>query len=161
MFYKSIIINLGSSNVGVRKNSEQILRNINDSIPEKGVLLQPLINMIQYNSNARLKPALIEQLIDILDHISDLSTQYQKLVLPISFKLLDDNKNEVKQKTEKLLRKLYQILGQQVLDSCPQIKLQRVYEICQRNMAGTNSSGKASSGGFGANGNQLQLNSRV
>ena len=60
MFYKSIISNLGSSNVGVRKNSEQILKNINDSIPEKTVLLQPLVNMIQYNSNARLKPALIE-----------------------------------------------------------------------------------------------------
>jgi hypothetical protein len=39
MFYKSIISNLGSSNVGVRKNSEQILKNINDSIPEKMVLL--------------------------------------------------------------------------------------------------------------------------
>jgi len=60
MFYKSIISNLGSSNVGVRKNSEQILKNINDSIPEKVVLLQPLVNMIQYNSNARLKPALID-----------------------------------------------------------------------------------------------------
>ena len=111
MFFKSIISNLGSSNVGVRKNSEQILRNIIDSIPEKGCLLQPLVKMIEYNSNARLKPALIEQLIDILDHISDLSTQYQKFVLPIAFKLLDDNKNEVKQRTEKLLRKLYSILG--------------------------------------------------
>jgi len=60
MFYKSIVSNLGSSNTGVRKNSEQILKNINDSIPEKVILLQPLVNMIQYNSNARLKPALIE-----------------------------------------------------------------------------------------------------
>jgi len=76
------------------------------------------------------------------------------MVLPISFKLLDDNKNEVKQRTEKLLRKLYAILWQQVLDACPQVKLQRVCDICLKNgMAGTNSSGKASSGGFGANGN--------
>ena len=32
LFYKSTITNLGSSNVGVRKNSEQILKKVNDAI---------------------------------------------------------------------------------------------------------------------------------
>jgi hypothetical protein len=31
--------------------------------------------------------------------------------LPVGFKLLDDNKNEVKTRVEKLFKKLYQIIG--------------------------------------------------
>ncbi len=56
--------------------------------------------MIQYNSNARLKPALIDQLVDILDNYQDVhyqqSVQLTKTVLPVAFKLLEDSKNEVK-----------------------------------------------------------------
>lgn len=42
-----------------------------------------------------------------------------KTILPISMKLLDDNRNEVKLKTEKLLKSLFQVLGQQMIDACP------------------------------------------
>lgn len=73
LFYRSIITNLGSSNLGVRKISEQILRQINEPtlLADKTVLVQPLLATIQYNSNIRLKPALIDQLVDLLDHIRD------------------------------------------------------------------------------------------
>jgi len=47
----------------------------------------------------------------------------------MSMKLLDDNRNEVKLKTEKLLRNLFQVLGQQMIDACPQTKLQRLCDI--------------------------------
>ena len=40
--------------------------------------------------------------------------------MPFSYKLLDDNKAEVKTKTEKLLRNLYTIVGQTLMDQCPQ-----------------------------------------
>jgi len=46
ILYKSITQNLGSSNVGVRKNSENILRLMNEGLQEKAVLLQPLVSMI-------------------------------------------------------------------------------------------------------------------
>ena len=69
LFYKSILTNLGRSHIGVRKNSEQLLKQINDFLADKIILIQPLMNMIQYNSNARLKPALIDQLIDLLEYI--------------------------------------------------------------------------------------------
>ena len=39
IFYKSILTNLGSTNVGVRKNSEQILKQLNDNISDKITLL--------------------------------------------------------------------------------------------------------------------------
>lgn len=78
-------------------------------------MLQPLVSMIQYNSNARLKPALIDQLVDILDNYQDVhyqqSVHLTKTVLPVAYKLLEDNKNEVKQRTERLLRKLYAVIG--------------------------------------------------
>jgi len=103
-------------------------------------------------------------MIDLLDH---LDPQSLKLVLPISYKLLEDNKGDIKLRTEKLFRKLYS-LGQAVIDSCPQAKLQRVCDIClggnQKPLNGTGSSGKNSSGygtgNFGANGNSVHLNSR-
>ena len=107
IFYKATLSNLGSSNLGVRKNSEQILKQINEMNNEKMQLLQPLMNMIQFNSNARLKPALIDQLIDMLDQRSEKESHVFKAVLPLSYKLLDDNKIEVKQRTEKLFKKLY------------------------------------------------------
>ena len=61
--------------------------------------------------------------------------------------MLDDNKNDVKSKTEKLFKKLYLIVGQQLIDNCPQTKLQRVCDIClssQKLSGGTGSSGKNS-----------------
>lgn len=153
---------------------------MNDAITDKISLLQPLLNIIQYNSNVRLKPALLDQLTDLLEHTSE-NKEYQnrnqfnmliqKQVLPVSFKLLDDNKNEVKSRTERLFKKLHQMIGQQLLDSCPQSKLQRVCDICfsSHKMSmngGTGSSGGRNSqgqstGNFGANGNQIHLNSRT
>jgi len=66
--------------------------------------------MIQYNSNARLKPFLIDQLIDLLEQSSGRDNQVMKLVLPVSYKLLDDSsKTEMKQRTERLFKRLYAI----------------------------------------------------
>jgi len=60
VIYKATIQNLGSTNMAVRKNSESVIRAINELIPEKAVLLQATVNMIQYNSNSRIKPAMVD-----------------------------------------------------------------------------------------------------
>ena len=43
------------------------------------------------------------------DYICDTCTpgQVSKLLLPLAYRLMDDSRSEVKQKTEKLLRKLH------------------------------------------------------
>ena len=65
-----------------------------------------------------------------------------KQLLPVAYKLLDDSRNEVKMKTEKLLKKLYFLLGQQVIEQCPSTKLQRVIDVVLNNNTTTsNSSG--------------------
>ena len=46
LFYKALITNLGASNIGVRKNSDILLKQINEMLNEKAVLIQPLVNMI-------------------------------------------------------------------------------------------------------------------
>jgi len=90
--------------------------------------------------------------------------------MPAAYKLLEDNKPEVKSRTEKLFKRLYSTLGQQIIDSCPQAKLQRVCDLCMGTSKGSNglngtSSSKNSNGfgtgTFGANGNSVHLNSRV
>ena len=45
--------------------------------------------------------------------------QINKLVLPLAYKMLDDSRTEMKQKTEKLVKKLYFLVGHQVIDMCP------------------------------------------
>ena len=169
IIYKSTIQNLGSTNLSVRKNSEQVIKLVNDLISDKSILIQATINMIQYNSTSRIKPALIDQLIDLLDLTSAGSeSQVVKVVLPASYKLLDDNKNEVKTRTDRLIKKLFSMpsVGQLVIDSCPQAKMQRVCELCIGSSQKTSgSSGKNSSGygtgNFGANGNSVHLNQRA
>lgn len=46
LFYKAILANLGSSNIGVRKNSDQLLKLFTDELPDKLVLLQATANML-------------------------------------------------------------------------------------------------------------------
>ena len=73
------------------------------------------------------------------------------------YKLLEDSRNEVKLKTEKLLKKLHFLLGQQVIDQCPSSKLQRVIEVVfnsngQGKVMGNAGSLIAGGGTFGAAG---------
>eukprot|EP00347_Sterkiella_histriomuscorum_P009023 403342823 len=129
-FYQALTSNLASSNTSVKKLTENILVQINEQITDKTVIIQTLLTQIQFSSNSRLKPLLIDQLSDMIPQINEQKQSYIiKTVLPVSFKLLDDNRSDVKQKTEKLLKSIYQILGQQMLESCPQQKLQRLCDI--------------------------------
>ena len=56
-----------------------------------------------------------------LDYVSDHCSmaQVNKLVLPLAYKMLDDSRTEMKQKTEKLVKKLFFMVGHQVIDMCP------------------------------------------
>lgn len=96
-----------------------------------------------------------------------------KTALPQSFKLLDDNKTEIKLRSEKLLRRIFGVLGQQVFDACPTNKLPRVTGLCgggppakgsmgagatgqpAAQSSATTSKKEFGTGTFGANGNQL------
>ena len=51
-FLSSLLNNLGSSNIMVKKQTESILSKIKESI-DKQILLQPIVNIIQFSSNSR------------------------------------------------------------------------------------------------------------
>jgi len=53
----------------------------------------------------------------VCDHCS--AGQIAKLILPLTYKMLDDTRSEVKLKTEKLVKKLHFLVGTQVIDMCP------------------------------------------
>ena len=91
-----------------------------------------------------------------------------KSVMPLAFRIIDDTKMEVKQRGEKLLRKIFTIIGTPVLELCPKSKLQKVTDIClggqsakgaapslasQSNQVNAGSKKEFSTGTFGANGN--------
>mmetsp|Transcript_11960 Transcript_11960/g.20199 ORF Transcript_11960/g.20199 Transcript_11960/m.20199 type:complete len:94 (+) Transcript_11960:366-647(+) len=92
------------------------------------------------------------------------------MFMTVGYKLMDDLKGEVKAKTEKFLRKLHSLLGNALLDNCPQPKFQKLCDIClsaqvqisgqfPKSMGGTASSGLNSSGlntgTFGAAGSKI------
>lgn len=158
------------------------------------MLLQLASSVLQASNNVRLRPPLIDQMVELLEithqHLAGaqeagggrqdqlkhgLHGLLHKSLLPQSFKMLDDTKPEVKQRSEKLIRKIFTIIGHQLLDACPKNKLQRVTDICLGAQPAkgassiASSSNQANAGGskkefgtgtFGASGNQLQLNSR-
>ena len=75
--------------------------------------------------------------------------------------MLDDTRSEVKLKTEKLLKKVHFLVGSQVIDMCPQNKLQRVQDLitgadsatgAASGIAANNTTGSSFAGGgtFGA-----------
>lgn len=64
---------------------------------DKSILITPIVNLIQFSSNIRLKPLLIEQLMDLIENTSEQKSSFiQKSILPIAYKLLDDNRAEIK-----------------------------------------------------------------
>lgn len=56
-----------------------------------------------------------------IDYVSDHCSagQVNKIVLPLAYKMLDDTRTEIKSKTEKLIKKLHFLVGNQVIDLCP------------------------------------------
>mmetsp|Transcript_7255 Transcript_7255/g.6379 ORF Transcript_7255/g.6379 Transcript_7255/m.6379 type:complete len:126 (+) Transcript_7255:821-1198(+) len=103
---------------------------------DKQLLIQPISNLIQFTINSRLKPLLLDQLTELVCECNKSHSVLAKVVLPLCYKLLDETKIEVKTKNEKLIRTLYQVLGQQVVDVCPQNKLQRVCDILMSESGG-------------------------
>ena len=169
-----------------------MVRRLTAAVRDKLMLLQLTSSVLQASSNVRLRPPLIDQIVDLLEFSHHLLSETEagttrqeqlqnglhgivhKSLLPQSFKILEDTKTEVRQRGEKLLRKIYSIIGQQVLDACPKNKQQKVTDIClagqparvgvplgssggQANPSGVKEFG---TGTFGASGNQLLLNSR-
>lgn len=67
-------------------------------------------------------------------------------MLPLTYKILDDSRSEVKQKTEKLVKKLYFLVGSPVVDMCPQNKQQRVKDMVAMSETNGGSSGTAAAG---------------
>ena len=75
------------------------------------------------------------------------------MLLPLAYKMLDDTRSEVKMKTEKLVKKLHFLVGNQVVDMCPQNKMQRIQDIIADGSGAAEPSGALSGSSAGANAN--------
>jgi hypothetical protein len=79
-----------------------------------------------------LKPLLVDRVAGLVKTIEQkgLTALLSKQVQPLAYKLLDDNRGDVKAKTEKLLKKLYEVQGSALIDNCPAgAKKQKVFDI--------------------------------
>ena len=60
LFYKSLLTNLGSTNLGVRKSSEAVLRHLNSNTKDKHTLLQMAVSVVQSSNNVRMRAGVID-----------------------------------------------------------------------------------------------------
>lgn len=122
LIYKSILQNLGSANMTVRKASEQACKQICETETDKQSLLSVLVSTATFSTNQRQKSAIVEQLIDVVEVALEGDTESTlKQVLPLSFKLLEDTRADVKQRTERLLKKLncLPVVREAMIGQCP------------------------------------------
>eukprot|EP00349_Pseudokeronopsis_sp_Brazil_P008164 CAMPEP_0202968176 /NCGR_PEP_ID=MMETSP1396-20130829/13356_1 /ASSEMBLY_ACC=CAM_ASM_000872 /TAXON_ID= /ORGANISM="Pseudokeronopsis sp., Strain Brazil" /LENGTH=103 /DNA_ID=CAMNT_0049694173 /DNA_START=161 /DNA_END=472 /DNA_ORIENTATION=+ len=89
-FLGAIASNLGSTNPQVKKASELALRRLSDII-DKQVLIAPLANLVLFGSNSRSKPALIELIAELVSE-GQKTSLIMKVVVPLAYKLIDENK---------------------------------------------------------------------
>jgi len=70
LFYKSLLTNLGSTNLGVRKGSEAVLRHLNSNTSDQQVLLQMAVTVVQSSNNVRMRAGVIDQMVEVLEIVA-------------------------------------------------------------------------------------------
>jgi hypothetical protein len=135
----SLSNNLSSTNVVVKNKADVLVDLIVDTV-ENVYLIQPLVHLSIYG-NTRSKPAILLHLngklnkkkLTCLDIVPDVfkikSSLISKHVIPAVFKLVDENKTDVKCVVNKLVNTLYKIMGSSLLDMVPSNKVPKLLDI--------------------------------
>ncbi|KAI9197247.1 armadillo-type protein [Polychytrium aggregatum] len=102
---------VGSSNLPLRTAAGQTLDRLVDHT-DNALLLQSLTSIAQYGTNAKVKAAVVEKMIVLCQNLYSSKPQLvTKVVLPVSLKLLPDNRSEIKSANARLVRALYSMIG--------------------------------------------------
>lgn len=135
MLVAGVSANLCSTNT-ILKNKTEILLDLLVDTVEGRCLVQPLVHAALYG-NARAKATIVAHLcgmnclmVDVLPEVSKSRPEVlSKHLYPVIGSLLDNAKGEVKQPTTKLVQTLYNLAGQDFLESVSAAQLERVMEI--------------------------------
>ena len=94
---------LSSSNAGIKSGAQQAV-DLLFQYSDPQVFIPALVNTIQYNNNSRVKPILLERLINYVPGVrKNLALKY---VAPLANKLANDSKTELRLAAQSLLQTL-------------------------------------------------------
>eukprot|EP00163_Fabomonas_tropica_P001966 TRINITY_DN1145_c1_g1_i2.p1 TRINITY_DN1145_c1_g1~~TRINITY_DN1145_c1_g1_i2.p1 ORF type:complete len:1334 (-),score=342.97 TRINITY_DN1145_c1_g1_i2:21-4022(-) len=125
--------NLSSGNTTIRSVTSELFDELIANVDMQS-LLQSMTNIVSYG-NPRVKALLLEKLADSVSYVYSVKPSLlAKYVLPVSFKLLSENKGEIKTANAHLLQELYIMLDDSLFDhthSLSASQLQRLKSIIE------------------------------
>ncbi|CAG9326070.1 unnamed protein product [Blepharisma stoltei] len=133
MVIGSLLPSLGSANSSIREIAKEVVSTLL-KYADHHTLLLPFIAAIP-NANNRSKSSLLNFIIETIPKVSERRPQLiQKHVVPLMFRCMDEPKADVREETNRLVKKVYDLLGSALLESAPSSKLQRIMDILNEGM---------------------------
>lgn len=121
MMLTALAAPLGSANSGVRDAASDVLGLLREHCSASS-MVQPLVASIN-NSINRAKPTLLYTLSEILEDVhSARPSLIKKYVVPLACKLADDANAEIRGESQKLMRRLQEVVGELLTDYMPASK---------------------------------------
>jgi len=121
---------LSSGNSSVRSSARQVLSHVVREW-EAGAVVSPLVSALA-KASERAKGYVVEELLEIVPKlIVSQPTLITRVVVPAAKSLLGDSKPEIKTQADRLLKSLYDFLGNELLTSLNQEQLPRLMEILE------------------------------
>lgn len=129
----TLVLGVGSSNSAIRDAARHSLYTLLSNC-DFGYSV-PAFTSALHSSIPKAKPTLISLLcgtfhVDFLPSVhSTKPSLIHKQVIPLTFKLLDDPKQEVRSECHKLVHALYAVIGSVLVECTPASKLQKVMDL--------------------------------
>ncbi|CAG9313161.1 unnamed protein product [Blepharisma stoltei] len=125
---QSLIAALGSANSSIREIAKDAVNLIFKNCEHYAIIL-PLANQIS-SGNPRAKVAMINFIIEAIPSTHKIRPEILiKYIAPLGLKLMDDPKEDVKVENKKLIKKLYEVIGNEIFEGSEGNFSQRVMEI--------------------------------
>ena len=100
-----------SSSPAIRKSANDGMDKLIDTV-DNLLMVQSITSILQFGTNPKVKPILIEKLIHVVLSIYEGKPSIVvKYIVPISVKLLKEPKRDIKTANDKLLMVLYESMG--------------------------------------------------
>lgn len=121
---------LSSGNSSVRGSARQVLSRLIQEW-DAGVVVGPLVSSIS-KATERTKGYIAEELVSVVEKLKENNVGLiTKIVLPGAKLLLNESKPELKLQTDRLMKCLYDILGNELVTSLNQEQLPRLLEVLE------------------------------
>ena len=133
ILFTNLILGLGSANSSIREIAKSVCSSLVENCEASTILIS--ITSCIPASHTRAKLTLVSILCDLISPVYEKKPALiSKNVVPVAVRLVEDTKMDVKELAVKLVKKLYNTMGDSFFDCVPAGKVQRVLESLNEGM---------------------------